>query len=214
MHFLNNKLILITGASRGIGKEITLALMEFNTRLLLIARNESALKELSSNRNCPAVVDYRVVDLSKDHELYSFLDEMKALGLEPDILIHCAGVYYSSKIVHSRDEIIDESYKVNFRAPFILTRDSTKNSLSTFAEVLHKEVFPDGVSVTTIYPGRVETPMQNEVHQIEGKRYFPERLIQPREIAEIVLNVLDLPDTVEIKEFIVRPTMYLSELIT
>ena len=47
--------------------------------------------------------------------------------------------------------------------------------------------------------------MQEEVHRFEGKPYAPERFLQPRDVAAVVLNTLALPRTAEVTEVRVRP---------
>jgi NADP-dependent 3-hydroxy acid dehydrogenase YdfG len=49
--------------------------------------------------------------------------------------------------------------------------------------------------------------MQAALHEVEGKRYRPERLIQPSDVATVVLQALALPPTVEITDLSMRPLM-------
>jgi len=61
------------------------------------------------------------------------------------------------------------------------------------------------VRVITVFPGRTATPMQEEVHRFEGKPYDPDRFLQPRDVASLVLNALALPRSAEVTEVRVRP---------
>jgi NAD(P)-dependent dehydrogenase (short-subunit alcohol dehydrogenase family) len=82
---------------------------------------------------------------------------------------------------------------------------ATKQALRALADAVRDEVNADGVRVTTVYLGRTATPMQAALHEAAGKPYQPERLIQPRDVAALVLYLLKLPDTAEVTDVVVRP---------
>jgi NADP-dependent 3-hydroxy acid dehydrogenase YdfG len=83
---------------------------------------------------------------------------------------------------------------------------STKAALKALADGLREEVNRDGVRVVTIYAGRTATPMQASVHEFEGRTYEPELLMQPEDLAHLVLAALTLPATAEVTDLSVRPT--------
>jgi NAD(P)-dependent dehydrogenase (short-subunit alcohol dehydrogenase family) len=82
---------------------------------------------------------------------------------------------------------------------------ATKQGLRAVADSLREEVNADGVRVMTVYVGRTATPMQEIVHSSEGRVYRPERLIQPDDIAALVLSGLTASRTVEVTEISMRP---------
>jgi NADP-dependent 3-hydroxy acid dehydrogenase YdfG len=84
---------------------------------------------------------------------------------------------------------------------------ATKHALRAIADSFREEINPYGVRVTSVYPGRTATPRQAKVHAIEGKNYPPERLIQPDDIASVVLSALKLPRTSELTDVTVRPML-------
>jgi NADP-dependent 3-hydroxy acid dehydrogenase YdfG len=47
--------------------------------------------------------------------------------------------------------------------------------------------------------------MQAAVHEAEGKVYQPERLLQPEDVASVVINALSLPRTAEVTDINIRP---------
>jgi len=49
--------------------------------------------------------------------------------------------------------------------------------------------------------------MQKKVHQWEKKKYVPERLIQPRQVASIVISALSLGSEAEVTDIRIRPTI-------
>jgi NADP-dependent 3-hydroxy acid dehydrogenase YdfG len=82
---------------------------------------------------------------------------------------------------------------------------ATQHALKAIADSLRQELNPDGVRVLSIYPGRTATPRTESVHKIENKTYQPELLLQPHDIAAVVLNALELPRTAEITNITIRP---------
>jgi short-subunit dehydrogenase len=82
---------------------------------------------------------------------------------------------------------------------------ATKASLRAFADSLRDEVNGDGVRVLSVFVGRTATPMQAAVHQFERKRYRPDVLMQPEDVASVMLSALTLARTAEITEIVVRP---------
>jgi NADP-dependent 3-hydroxy acid dehydrogenase YdfG len=82
---------------------------------------------------------------------------------------------------------------------------ATKHALRAVADSLRAEVNPAGVRVLSVFLGRTATPMQATVHQMEGRAYRPELLIQPQDVATLVLNTLSLPRTAEVTDIHLRP---------
>ena len=61
--------------------------------------------------------------------------------------------------------------------------------------------------VLSVYLGRTATPMQEEVYRTEGRPYHPERLIQPADVADAILDALGLPRTAELTDLHLRPAL-------
>lgn len=82
---------------------------------------------------------------------------------------------------------------------------ATKHALRALADSLREEVNRDEVRVLSVFLGRTATPMQAVVHRVEGKGYHPESLLQPEDVAAVVLNALTLPRTAEVTDINIRP---------
>jgi len=82
---------------------------------------------------------------------------------------------------------------------------STQHGLRAIADALRAEVNPDGVRVLSIYLGRTATARQARIFQLEGRPYAPHLLMQPADVAEMVLATLRLPRTAEVTEIRMRP---------
>jgi NADP-dependent 3-hydroxy acid dehydrogenase YdfG len=82
---------------------------------------------------------------------------------------------------------------------------ATKHALKAIADSLRDEVNPDGLRILSVFLGRTATPMQQAVHRMEGRPYHPERLMQPQDVAAVVINALGAPRSVEVTDIHVRP---------
>jgi len=82
---------------------------------------------------------------------------------------------------------------------------ATKAGLKWFADGLRDQVNVDGVRVISVYVGRTATPMQEYVHEHEGRTYDPDLLLQPSEVVQALLSALAMPATAEITDISVRP---------
>lgn len=82
---------------------------------------------------------------------------------------------------------------------------ASKHGLKALADALRAEEAEHGVRVTSIFPGRTATPMQERVHQQEGQAYDPERFITPDAVATTILTALDLPRDAHLTDLTVRP---------
>lgn len=82
---------------------------------------------------------------------------------------------------------------------------ASKHGLKALADALRAEEAEHGVRVTSIFPGRTATPMQERVHQQEGREYAPERFISADAVATTILTALDLPRDAQITDLTVRP---------
>jgi NADP-dependent 3-hydroxy acid dehydrogenase YdfG len=81
---------------------------------------------------------------------------------------------------------------------------ATQHAMRAVADSVREEVNADGIRVCTIHLGRTATPLQEAIYAIEGRVYRPELLLQPEDVAEVVVAVLALPATAELTEIHLR----------
>ena len=72
-------------------------------------------------------------------------------------------------------------------------------------EILRQEINRDGIRVLSIYPGRTDTPMQQAILASEGRTAEPGQLMQPDDIAAMVLAALQLSRNSEVTDIFMRP---------
>ncbi len=82
---------------------------------------------------------------------------------------------------------------------------ASKHGLRALADALRAEEAEHGVRVTSVYPGRTATAMQEKVHAQEGKDYDPEAWIRPETVADAIVGVLDLGEDATVPDLSLKP---------
>ena len=82
---------------------------------------------------------------------------------------------------------------------------ATQHAFRSIADSLRDEVNADGIRVLSVFPGRTATPRMEKLFAKEGRPYKLELLLQPEDIAEMVVHSLRLPRTAEVTDISIRP---------
>ncbi|MEK7867060.1 MAG: 3-oxoacyl-[acyl-carrier-protein] reductase [Planctomycetota bacterium] len=120
---LENKACIVTGASRGIGREIALALGSEKARVACVATNEALLAETAKavqERGGQALAIVADVSSAADADRV-IAETQKAYGAI-DLLVNNAGVTRDNLLLRMKDEEWDRVMAVNLKGAFLLTR--------------------------------------------------------------------------------------------
>jgi short-subunit dehydrogenase len=82
---------------------------------------------------------------------------------------------------------------------------ATQHAFKAIADSLRDEVNGDNIRVLSVFPGRTATPRIQMIHANEGQPYRPELLLQPEDVASVVLNAVSLAWTAEVTNISIRP---------
>ncbi len=82
---------------------------------------------------------------------------------------------------------------------------ASKFALRAYADVLRTEEETHGVRVTSVFPGRTATAMQQQVRRAEGGPFEPDRYLRPESVADAVQFAVSAQDDAHIPELVVRP---------
>jgi len=122
---LKGKLAVVTGASRGIGRALSVALAKSGCSLLLTALEKDELASLTECLNDePGIrVASMPADLVDNSNRQSFLDWIGIQKNPPDILINNAGAGYFDRFIFSSRSDIELTLKLNIHVPTLLIRE-------------------------------------------------------------------------------------------
>jgi len=110
------------------------------------------------------------------------------------------------KLKQSKGQIVFMNSSAGVKAGAGLSQyASSKFALHALTDSLRQEVNGDQIRVLSVFPGRTASQMQEAVYRFEQRAFDPENLIQPQDIAEIVVKSLELPATAEVTDIHIRP---------
>lgn len=223
--------VLITGASRGIGRAVAAELAE-DHHLILGGRDRSALEALAAE--LPSAEPF-AVELTDEAALGA---AVTALHLPDGLagLVHSAGILTSGRIEDLSAAHWRQAFAVNVVAVAELTRlllpalraargtvvtinsgsgfrsgpgsgaySATKFALRAVTDALRAEEREHGVRVSSVHPGRVATDMQRQLRSFEDGEYREEDYLRPETVAATVALALRLPSDGGLDELSVRP---------
>ncbi len=213
---------LVVGANGGIGRAIASALAGAGVECVLMGRNEAAIDALAQEcRDLGGHAETVICDIAKIDTIESAVGEAidKIGGL--NYLVNCAGISASDKLhetdLVSSEAILDTNLRafmylarfslpqinqspggavikigaVNHPYPGVNTYLAANQGSEGLAEALFEDVREYGTRVCTIRPGWVNTPLVASESGIDRTL-----MIQPEDVAETVLFVLSMAETV------------------
>lgn len=122
---MENRIALVTGGSRGIGRAICLALAKRGATVVACARNTTALEELAAEaqrRELRGVIDPRALDVCDRAAIDALVEAVNGKYTRIDILVNNAGITRDGLLLNMDDEQFEEVLTTNLRSVFWLTR--------------------------------------------------------------------------------------------
>ena len=122
---LYGKQVIVTGASRGIGRALAVALAKSGCRLLLTALEDDELASISEHitASLGTSVAFLAADLTRESDRRRFLDWVGVREDPPDILVSNAGGGRFGRFASGDWSDADRTIELNIRAPVQLIRE-------------------------------------------------------------------------------------------
>lgn len=122
MQKLKGKTGIITGASRGVGKELATLLAEKGVNLILISRNKDKLTDLKNELEKYSVrIDIIPIDVSNSKDINKARDSIFNAHKKIDFLINNAGTGHWNPIMECTEELWDKVMDTNLKGTFLMT---------------------------------------------------------------------------------------------
>jgi len=232
MNKIENKVIVVTGGSRGIGLAIAQRLGSEGAKLVLVARKAAALRKAGEEIPGGAMVVRADVTQARQVERLFQTVERRMGGL--DVLINNAGVFTFKPFVSTSLDEWRCNVETNLTALFLCTHAAlpllcrsrsahllnilSVSSVHAYANcsaytaskfgalgltrVLREELRPLKIRVTGILPGSTNTRLTNQF----GFPVCRIDLIQPSDVAEAVFGALTQPPRTTVEEILLMPS--------
>ena len=194
MSINSQKIILVTGASTGIGRDIAEVLSAKGELVFAGARKQSDIDTLNKISNITALR----LDVTNDNDIREAVEFIEAQGRTLDVLVNNAGIVKGGPLVEIPEMELRSIFEVNlfgaykmtkacfpllykakgriinvssvsgkFTAPFLGPYCMTKHALESYSDALRQELQPLGMKVSIIEPADVKTPLWNKGDQLK-----------------------------------------------
>jgi len=220
---VSGRVVIVTGASSGIGEATARAFSRAGDRVVLTARRADRLQRIARDLPESLVVP---ADLSRPEELGRIVEETLRQYGQIDVLVNNAGIGVHEWFDRSSEETIRLQVEVNLLAPILLTRavipamvarrrgtiinvasvagriatptlaiySAAKFGLDGFSEALRRELRPLGIHVCVLYPGVVQGTEFGRDKRVDLNLTSPPWLsLTPERVAREIVRLADRP---------------------
>jgi len=223
----------VTGAGRGIGRSIALALAQSGARLFLAARSADQLERVSreiASRGGEA--DCLAADLSRAEGVAAVFGALRRRYGGLDVLVNNAGLGMGGALIDFAEESLDTLMAVNVKGLFLCCQQAmrmmvpmrrgyiinissvvgikgyanqsayaaSKHAVMGITKSLAAEAQPNGIRVSVILPGAVDTDLIDALRPDLDKS----ALMKPEDVADAVVFLLSLSESAAVDEICIR----------
>ncbi|HTR80999.1 MAG TPA: SDR family oxidoreductase [Bacteroidota bacterium] len=227
-------IVWVTGASRGIGLAIAKEFSRTGACVILSGRNIAALRRnvtaIERSGGCATAVR---CDISSERSVSRAYALIRRKHAGVDVLVNNAGVTYFKNFSSTTVKDLDHVIATNLRGMFLCTKavlpamlrkrhgfiitigsvsatttfvnasaySASKAGMLAMSRVLRAEVRKKGIRVIDVLPGAVDTEMWGR----SERKKFSKRMMQPKDIADVVVSLFKQPTRVLTEEIVIRP---------
>lgn len=228
---LDNKVALVTGAGRGIGRAVAVELGNQGMRVALTARTRAELEQTATRVKGAEIL---TADVRNSGEVETLVQAVTRKLGPIDVLVNCAGVTHYGLVTEASDDDYDSVLDTNLRGTFLACRSvlpsmihrkhghiiniasiagkvgtarralycASKFGVVGFSQALAEEVREHRVRVSVISPGSTNTSFSPR--NKDGKSR--DRMLGPGDVAHAVRMIVAQEPNSFISEVVMRPT--------
>jgi len=230
MKSLTGKTALVTGGGSGVGLGTAKALAEAGATVTICGRNLEKLEAVAGDK-----LSARKCDISKREEVDALISELgapdilvnsagvnivkrKVSEIDPAdfdklLAINCTGFF---NLIHAalpamrerRDGLVFNISSIAGKRAYPLAGmayATSKFGVSGMASAINAEEARNGIRITSIFPGEINTPILDE-RPVKVPDEQKVRMVHPEDIASLIVAIAQLPQHVVVPELIIKPT--------
>lgn len=230
-----NKVIVVSGGSKGIGKEIIRKFAAQGFAIATCARNVQDLHQLKSDIESEYNIQLHFLpaDLSQKKETLAFADFVKSLNQPIEVLVNNTGVFFPGSIVEEEEGNLEKMMDTNLYSAYHLSRalipsmiDAQHGHIFNICSIASLIAYPNGGSYSItkfamlgfskvlreeLKPKGVRVtsvmPGATWTASWEGVDLPVDRLMKAEDIAESVYAAYALSKTSVVEEIVIRPQL-------
>ena len=222
---LQGKTIVVTGASRGLGRQIAVAFLKAGAMVHGTGRDAEAMAQTAAElRQFGGHFELHALELTDEAAAGAFIDGLD----EIHVLVNNAGIARAGPFVETDVQTLRQVLEINVVAPFVLMRQAaikmlragsgqiiniasdaalrgiatmapyvaSKHALLGLGRSLTQELRGQGIRLTTYCPGPIDTEILGQGNA---------RALDPEHIARQIVHLASLPPEMEVREILVEP---------
>lgn len=226
--------IVITGASRGIGKAIAYAFAREGFNLAVCSKNKNNLSRFVNEikKDFPKTeIISSVCDVSKKTDVLKFAELINRKWKTIDVQVNNAGIYQPGQIHNEKDGMLEEMLGTNLFGAYHLTRallgkmiKQKSGHIFNICSIASIKVYPDGgsycISKHALYGFSKQLREEMKRYNIrvtsvlpgavltdswKGTKLPKERFMKPQDVATAILSAYQLSEQTVVEEIILRP---------
>jgi short-subunit dehydrogenase len=230
-----DKNIIITGASKGIGKAIAMAFAAEGAHLFLCSRNEAALLDTAAELKSmypKCIVKTKAADLSVKEEAIDFGKWCLEFGT-PEILINNAGSFLPGILYNEKDGLLEKMIETNLYSAYHVTRTvisqmmaEKKGHVFNICSIASQHAYPNGgsygISKFALMGFSKNLREELKPHHIKVTAVYPgavltdswgnydnstKRIMEAKDIADMIVAASKLSPQAVVEDIILRPQL-------
>lgn len=231
---LADKAAVVVGGGTGIGQAIARSLAEAGARVAIGGRREEVLQQAAAGTSIQwhaldvgnreqvnsffAWVEKQLgpIDILvnaaginvKDRSMQSMKPEQwdRVMNINATGAYNCLYAALPGMRARGSGTIINVSSVAGKRAIALggVAYAASKFAMTALGTCVSNEIAADGIRLTNLYPGEVNTPILEE-RPTPVTDEHRQRILQPEEVAQLVMSIVTLPPSVHVPEVIIKP---------
>ena len=227
---------LVTGATEGIGRATAFALGRAGYRIGVCARTAERVEQVVGELGKEGIEAAGApADVTDPSQASSAVERVTGALGEIGVLVNNAGVLIARPFEELSLDDWDTTMATNVRSLFLMSRAvvpgmrrrregtivnvaslsgrhgfvggsaycASKHAVLGFSRALMLELRKEGIRVVAVCPGSVATGMMHDQPMLKTN---PDRILQPEDVAGVILSAIRLPDRALVSELDIRPT--------
>lgn len=229
-----NRVVWITGASTGIGFELAKVFAKSGYTIIATARRKSRLVSLVNEIRFAGHEAYAFVcDVRSERSIISTKKKILEKCGTIDILINNASITAFKSFIDTKPPEFDDIIETNLRGSYLMARTvlpimmkkkrghiinilsvaahtvftnssayaASKAGMLAMFNGLRAEVRKFNIKISNVMPGATDTPMWSPA----TRQKYSSRMMTPREVAEITIQIANQPKKVVIEDVVIKP---------
>lgn len=229
-----NKKIVVTGATKGIGRAIVQKFAHEGFDVALCARNEKDLEELKSGiGNSKSNILIHPCDVSNKEQLRGFAEKVLGHFGAVDVLVNNAGIFLPGEVINEAEGTLEKLVETNLYSAYHLTRmllpdmmQRKSGHIFNLCSVASIQAYPNGgsYSISKFALLGLSKALREELKPyrirvtslIPGATYTDswaqsdlpeERFMKVGDVANVVWDIYNLSDSTVVEEILLRPML-------